>query len=134
MEPDFNILFQKKKLLKFLFKLTKNQLCCYVHIFKQHEDKLRGTCVKDLMEERQTTRSIAQRQLHHFFKEGLVTREAITLEEFKKRCKKINKFYEMPEGKKGYTYVYHPISYSALLNLMENRLEVLKEEVTALRS
>ena len=118
--------------MKKLYELTKFE--CYIHIFKQHEDKLRGICVKDLMEERKTTRGIAQRQLYHFYKEEIVTREAITLKEFKKPCHKINKFYEIPKGKKGYTYVYHPISYSDLVFLMENKLETHKEAIFEMKS
>ena len=132
MEEHLEILRERESLLRFLFGLTKSQFECYLFLLGQMEMRERGTCVRDLTEERSITRSIAQRQLHQFFKAGLVSRESITLVEFKKRCLENKKNYDMPEGKKGYTYVYHPITYRKLLELIEDRLKNIHGEIHSL--
>ena len=123
---NYQKLINNEKLIRYLFKLTKNQFSCFVHIFKKQEKEFQGTCVKDLTETRNTTRSIAQRQLYHFYKEGLVERESITLAEFKKRCDKNEVIYEVPEGSKGYTYIYQPISYEKFITLIKQKLDEIK--------
>lgn len=134
MDNHMEALMKQESLMRFIFHLTKQQFGCYVYIFCNQEDLIRGTCVKDLMSQRQATRSIAQRQLHHFFKEGLVERESITLAEFKKRCIKHNSDMALPEGTRGYVFVYHPITYEKLLTIIKSRLEEHSGIITQLQN
>ena len=106
--------------LKAIFDLTNKQLDCFLTL---RIKKNTGSCIKNLVENTNSERSIIQKHLKVLLEKGLVIRESVSLSEFNIRCQE-NDIDNKIKTNKGYLFIYASISDEELLAKIN---ETLKE-------
>ena len=97
--------------LKAIFDLTNKQLDCFLTL---RIKKKTGSCIKNLVENTNSERSIIQKHLKVLLEKGLVIRESVSLSEFNIRCQE-NDIDNKIKTNKGYLFIYASISDEELL-------------------
>ncbi len=108
--------------LKAIFELTNKQLDCFLTL---RIKKKAGSCIKNLVENTNSERSIIQKHLKVLLEKGLVIRESVSLSEFNTRCQEHN-IENQIKTNKGYLYIYASISDEELLAKIYKTLEEWK--------
>lgn len=109
----------KKQILEIimkLFNLSQKQAECFIQL-RRYADS--GTCITNIVGDMQSERSLVQKQLKFLLKQKLVVRKSVTLTEFQERCRIHKRIDLMPTQKKGYLYLYSPISDDEIIMLAE---------------
>jgi predicted transcriptional regulator len=117
-----------KKIIQVVFNLTKKQLKIFL---KLREIRSQGSCVMKLETCLGSERSIIQKHLKILINKKIVSRESVTLSEFKERCVETMERDEkvIPTTKKGYRYIYYPISDSELVKEITTKLDAWKKTI-----
>jgi len=105
--------------LKAIFELTNKQVDCFLTLRLKKET---GSCIKNLVDNTNSERSIIQKHLKVLLEKGLVMRESVSLTEFNIRCQE-HKIDNQIKTNKGYLYIYSSISNEDLLEKINERLE-----------
>jgi predicted transcriptional regulator len=105
--------------LKAIFELTNKQLNCFLTL---RIKKKTGSCIKNLVENTNSERSIIQKHLKVLLEKGLVIRESVSLSEFNIRCKE-HDIDNQIKTNKGYLFIYASISDEELLEKINEKLE-----------
>ena len=112
--------------LKAIFELTNKQLDCFLTLRLK---KKTGSCIKNLVDNTKSERSIIQKHLKVLLERGLVIRDSVSLTEFHKRCEDYHIDNKISTNK-GYLYIYSAISDKELLKkineILENWKNILK--------
>ncbi len=111
--------------LKSIFELTKKQLDCFLTLRLK---KKPGSCIKILVDNTNSERSIIQKYLKVLLEKGLVIRDSVSLTEFNKRCEEY-KLDNKISTNKGYLYIYSTISDEDLLKKINITLEKWKKNL-----
>lgn len=109
--------------LKSIFELTKKQLDCFLTLRLK---KKPGSCIKNLVGNTNSERSIIQKHLKVLREKGLVIRDSVSLTEFNKRCEDYNIDNKINTNK-GYLYIYSAISDEDILGKINGILEEWKK-------
>ena len=104
--------------LKAIFDLTNKQLDCFLTL---RIKKNTGSCIKNLVENTNSERSIIQKHLKVLLEKGLVIRESVSLSEFNIRCQE-NDIDNKIKTNKGYLFIYASISDEELLTKINETL------------
>jgi len=105
--------------LKAIFELTNKQVDCFLTLRLK---KQTGSCIKNLVDNTNSERSIIQKHLKVLLEKGLVIRESVSLTEFNVRCQE-HDIDNQIKTNKGYLYIYSSISNEELLNKINETLE-----------
>ena len=105
--------------LKAIFELTNKQLNCFLTLRIKKET---GSCIKNLVDNINSERSIIQKHLKVLLEKGLVIRESVSLSEFNIRCQE-HDIDNQIKTNKGYLYIYASISDEELLEKINETLE-----------
>ena len=105
--------------LKAIFELTNKQLDCFLTL---RIKKNAGSCIKNLVDNTNSERSIIQKHLKVLLEKGLVVRESVSLSEFNMRCQE-HHIENQIKTNKGYLYIYASISDEELLTKIYKTLE-----------
>lgn len=105
--------------LKAIFELTNKQLNCFLTLRIKENT---GSCIKNLVENTNSERSIIQKHLKVLLEKGLVIRESVSLSEFNIRCQE-NDIDNQIKTNKGYLFIYASISDEELLEKINETLE-----------
>ncbi|MHA1473710.1 MAG: hypothetical protein ACTSQ5_00845 [Promethearchaeota archaeon] len=105
--------------LKAIFELTNKQLDCFLTL---RIKKNAGSCIKNLVDNTNSERSIIQKHLKVLLEKGLVKRESVSLSEFNIRCQE-HDIENQIKTNKGYLYIYASISDEELLGKIYKTLE-----------
>jgi len=108
--------------LKAIFELTNKQLNCFLIL---RIKKKTGSCIKNLVDNTNSERSIIQKHLKVLLEKGLVVRESVSLSEFNIRCQE-NDIDNKIKTNKGYLFIYASISDEELLAKIKETLEEWK--------
>ncbi|QEE16240.1 hypothetical protein DSAG12_02070 [Promethearchaeum syntrophicum] len=108
--------------LKAIFELTNKQVDCFLALRLK---KKTGSCIKNLVENTNSERSIIQKHLKVLLEKGLVIRESVSLTEFNIRCQE-HDIDNQIKTNKGYLYIYSSISNEELLKKINGTLEEWK--------
>lgn len=111
--------------LKAIFELTNKQLDCFLTLRLK---KKTGSCIKNLVDNTKSERSIIQKHLKVLLERGLVIRDSVSLTEFNKRCEDYNIDNKMNTNK-GYLYIYSAISDEDILDKINVKLEEWKKNL-----
>jgi len=111
--------------LKAIFELTNKQLDCFLTLRLK---KKTGSCIKNLVDNTKSERSIIQKHLKVLLERGLVIRDSVSLTEFNKRCEDYNIDNKMNTNK-GYLYIYSAISDEDILDKINGKLEEWKKNL-----
>lgn len=111
--------------LKAIFELTNKQLDCFLTLRLK---KKTGSCIKNLVDNTKSERSIIQKHLKVLLERGLVIRDSVSLTEFNKRCEDYNIDNKMNTNK-GYLYIYSAISDEDILDIINGKLEEWKKNL-----
>lgn len=111
--------------LKAIFELTNKQLDCFLTLRLK---KKTGSCIKNLVDNTKSERSIIQKHLKVLLERGLVIRDSVSLTEFNKRCEDYNIENKMNTNK-GYLYIYSAISDEDILDKINGKLEEWKKNL-----
>ncbi len=109
--------------LKAIFDLTKKQLNCFLTLRLKQKS---GSCIKNLVDNTNSERSIIQKHLKVLLEKELVIRESVSLTEFNKRCVEHNIDNKINTNK-GYLYIYSAISDKELFEKINKILEKWKK-------
>jgi len=105
--------------LKAIFELTNKQVDCFLTLRLK---KKTGSCIKNLVDNTNSERSIIQKHLKILLEKGLVMRESVSLSEFSTRCQE-HDIDNQIKTNKGYLYIYSSISNEDLLEKINETLE-----------
>ena len=105
--------------LKAIFELTNKQVDCFLTLRLKKET---GSCIKNLVDNTNSERSIIQKHLKVLLEKGLVIRESVSLSEFNIRCQE-HDIENQIKTNKGYLYIYASISDEELLIKINETLE-----------
>ncbi len=111
--------------LKAIFELTNKQLDCFLTLRLK---KKTGSCIKNLVDNTKSERSIIQKHLKVLLERGLVIRDSVSLTEFNKRCEDYNIDNKMNTNK-GYLYIYSAISDEDILDKINGILKEWKKNL-----
>jgi predicted transcriptional regulator len=113
VDLDDSEVAQFTKIIRSVFGLTKSQEKVFSKI---RQCSSGGTCILNLVQLLNSERSIIQKYLSILMKKKLITRNQVTLGEFKDRCMQNNRNDLIKGTIKGYLYLYSPISDEKLIN------------------
>ena len=105
--------------LKAIFELTNKQVDCFLTL---RSKKNTGSCIKNLVDNTNSERSIIQKHLKVLLEKGLVIRESVSLTEFNIRCQE-HDIENQIKTNKGYLYIYVSISDNELLEKINETFE-----------
>lgn len=111
--------------LKAIFELTKKQLDCFLTLRLK---KKPGSCIKNLVDNTNSERSIIQKHLKVLREKGLVIRDSVSLTEFNKRCEDYNIDNKINTNK-GYLYIYSAIPDEDILDKINGILKEWKKNL-----
>jgi len=119
--------FEEKSLvfstIKAIFELTNKQLDCFLTLRLK---KKTGSCIKNLVDNTNSERSIIQKHLKVLLEKGLVIRKPVSLSEFNIRCQE-HDIDNKIKTNKGYLFIYASISDEELLEKINKTLEKWKK-------
>ena len=109
--------------IRAIFELTKKQLDCFLTLRLK---KRPGSCIKNLVDNTKSERSIIQKHLKVLREKGLVIRDSVSLTEFNKRCEDYHIDNKISTNK-GYLYIYSAISDEDILDKINGILKEWKK-------